>query len=120
MNWRTFLEMGRLQPWRIGKTVSWTLSVRRELGLTKMLFCLGITLHAKIEDAKDARVIAIIPSLPVEKAQTPTQWRCVLTKESYRDRIFSRDLVGHASRWNVGAFSRLPPRTIGHTGPFCR
>ncbi|QSS59783.1 hypothetical protein I7I51_04579 [Histoplasma capsulatum] len=65
------------------------------------LDAIRITLHAKIEEAMDARVIAIIPSLPVEKAQTPTQWRCVLTKESYRDRILSRDLAGHASRWNL-------------------
>ncbi|PGG96524.1 hypothetical protein GX51_07796 [Blastomyces parvus] len=60
----------------------------------------GITLHAKIEEAMDAGAIAIVPDMPAEKATTPTEWRCVLAKESYRDRIFSRDLTGHASRWN--------------------
>ncbi|KLJ10678.1 hypothetical protein EMPG_13952 [Blastomyces silverae] len=60
----------------------------------------GITLHAKIEEAMDAGAIAIVPNMPAEKAATPTEWRCVLAKESYRDRIFSRDLTGHASRWN--------------------
>ncbi|KKZ65813.1 hypothetical protein EMCG_01198 [[Emmonsia] crescens] len=60
----------------------------------------GITLHAKIEEAMDVGAIAIVPIVPEEEEEIPTEWRCVLIKESYRDRIFSRDLTGHASRWN--------------------
>lgn len=73
----------------------------------QVLFRLGITLHAKIEEAMDVGAIAIVPIVPEEEEEIPTEWRCVLIKESYRDRIFSRDLTGHASRWNVSSTSIL-------------
>ncbi|PGH11473.1 hypothetical protein AJ79_04848 [Helicocarpus griseus UAMH5409] len=64
----------------------------------------GITLHAKIEEAMDAGAIAIVPvaaAVAEEKGSgATTDWKCILIKESYRGRIFSRDLSGHASRWN--------------------
>ncbi|KAK2800022.1 hypothetical protein FQN50_008261 [Emmonsiellopsis sp. PD_5] len=60
----------------------------------------GIPLHAKIESAMNAGVIAIVPVPPTEPDNRISGWKCILTNESYRDRIFSRDLTGHGSRWN--------------------
>ncbi|KAK2751898.1 hypothetical protein FQN55_008640 [Onygenales sp. PD_40] len=60
----------------------------------------GIPLHAKIEEAMNAGVISIVPVPPTEPDNQISGWKCILTNESYRDRIFSRDLTGHGSRWN--------------------